>query len=200
MTEDGQPEKEPEEAAPDVLTSAVEEEDLAALKPSPKRLKKFIYVGQAIAIAAVAAYGAARPTGEREARVGYSESARQITTLQAYVMQNEREMDSLKKEIEQQTRAAAGRCKAEVQSIRMYVTGYLLALSRTGNRTRVERDKTDEALQELLSKATKGAPLEKPQATAAPSAPASAPVGLPKLRKPPASLDAVMQQKDSTGL
>lgn len=182
----------------EVVTSAQAEEDLPPKRPPQKMLRRFIYVGQAIAIAAVAAYGAVRPTGEREARVGYSETAQHIATLQAYVLANDKAMKQLEKKIERQTRSAAGRCKAEVQSIRMYVTGYLLALSRNGHRSQAEQRKTDEALQKLLKGAAKESGVTK--AAPPPPAPAPKPVPKPALRKPPASLDAVLQQQQKRGL
>lgn len=194
----------------DVTATDVLPDQLPALQsPSQARLRKFIYVGQAIAIAAVAAYGAVRPTGEREARVGYSETAQHIAALQAYVLANDKALLQIGQAIEQKTDAASAQCKAEVQSIRMYVTGYLMALSRTGRQPPAARAKMDKALTKLLERAV-GQPTadDPPPALRRHSMPVPAqlqqaqmqqrPVAKrrPKLRKPSVSLEDAVRREE----
>jgi len=118
-------------------------------------------VGQAVAVAGVAAYGAARPTGEVEARDGFQEMREHVVKLQQYATANDKDLKALHTALTVGVSNASGECRAEVQSIRMYVTGYLLALSRVGGRRPTKRSRASDtavadALQSLLK--TSGKP------------------------------------------
>jgi hypothetical protein len=126
----------------------------ADLVPDLGRLRKFIKLGQAVAIAAVAAYGALRPTGGTEAAGGYQEMAGLVRDLQAYTKANDKDLAALRNYIKEGLQHVSEASASDVNSIRLYMTGYLMGLARAAGST--DRRQVDEALAQLLKQAAEG--------------------------------------------
>ena len=183
----------------------LEGEKTAGLSPSGSflilkgaRFKKWIVVIQAITVAIVAAYGATRSTGETDARIGYNETTKHLRTLQSYAKANDKEIEALRREITKANNEVSMHCKAEVHAIRLYVTGYLLALSnRSPIINRREDRKTKAALRVLLK-----------QSAANGVKPSDIKIlrksimirKRPKLKSPPPSLDELLQKQNMSSL
>lgn len=184
-TKQDSPSTVPEEKKSPTLSSSG---SFAALKGG--RLKKIVIIVQAITVAVMAAYGATRSTGEDGARVGYSEMSKHLTALQVYAKVNDKEIVALRKELVKANSEASLQCKAEVHAIRLYVTGYLLALSnRSPLINRRQDKKTKEALRILLKQSTKAA--KKSNKIKALPAPIQR-KHRPKLKSPAPSLDKLL--------
>jgi len=95
-------------------------------QPPERRLARTLTkYALAVAIAAMAVYGAIRPEEEarratRQVAAGYEEMAKRVGELQRWADASREAMAT-----------SSGACKAEVQAIQSYVAGYLLALGRT---------------------------------------------------------------------
>ena len=150
----GSPSAAPEKEKPPTLSISG---SFVALKGS-RRLKKMVIIVQAITVAVMATYGATRSTGEDGAKAGYSEMSKHLTALQTYAKANDKEIIDLRKELVRANSEASLQCKAEVHAIRLYVTGYLLALSNRSPLINRRQDRrTKEALQILLRQSAKAA-------------------------------------------
>lgn len=159
------------------------------------RFKKWVAVIQAIAVAIVAAYGATRSTGETDARVGYNEMTKHLVALQAYAKANDKEIEALRREISKSNTEVSMQCKAEVHAIRLYVTGYLLALSnRSPIINKREDRKTKAALRILLKQSASNGDVSKNGKVLQRS---NMIRKRPKLKAPPPSLDKLLKQKQS---
>jgi hypothetical protein len=133
------------------------ETPVVTAKRLSKRTKSLVYIGQAVAIAAVASYGAIKPTGEQQAKVGYSTVAKSIGELQQYVRAHDKEVIAMRDSFAKEADDAVDSCKAEVHAIQMYVAGYLLALNQgKGSVSKANLERREELLRSVLEKASKG--------------------------------------------